>query len=86
MSTTARAGSASLTVDQQAVIDTIDRVSDGAGTRFRVAAAAALEDIADAARSRWPVRTGRSRDAFVVSSTVIAPPKSKSLKCFLSSL
>ena len=70
MSTTARAGSAALTVDQQAVIVAIDRVSEGAGSRFRIAATAALEDIADAARSRWPVRTGRSRDAFVVASTV----------------
>ena len=70
MSTTARAGSAVLTVDQQNVIDTIDRVSEGAGSRFRSAATAALEEIADTARARWPVRTGRSRQAFQVYSTV----------------
>lgn len=66
------AGSVGLTIDQRSVVDAVDRVSDGAGSRFRVIATAALERLADEARAQWPVRTGRSRDAFRVVDRLTA--------------
>lgn len=63
-------GRIGLTIDQSAVMDAADRVSDGAATRFSLLATAALERLADEARAQWPVRTGRSRDAFRVAQRI----------------
>lgn len=67
MADTYTSGAASIKVDDAAVIATLDRVSDGAASQFLARTDQVLDPLAPAARARWPVRTGVSRDGFVRS-------------------
>ena len=59
-----RSGSAEITVDQDALIRLLDRVSSGAASSFFDRSESVLEEIEADAVTAWPVRTGRSRAAF----------------------
>lgn len=50
----------------------VDRASAGAASDFIEGCRPTLETIRGDAISRWPVRTGASRDAFALSSSVTA--------------
>lgn len=62
--TTARTGSATVTLDDAALFAALDRVSDGAASRFAARADGILSGIATTARPRWPHMTGLSQRSF----------------------
>ena len=64
MPQTFRDGAAQITVDQDALIRLLDRVSSGAASSFFSRSDVILEEIEADAVTAWPVRTGRSRAAF----------------------
>lgn len=61
---TFRSGQSSITVDQADLIKKLDSVTDGAASSFIDRANDVLDTIEPPARTRWPVRTGKSKAAF----------------------
>lgn len=53
-----------------AFLSLIDRTTKGAASDFIEACRPTLEAIRGGARAKWPVRTGKSRDAFRLTSSV----------------
>lgn len=70
MSTSYTSGTATIEVDQADLLRALDRVSGGAAGRFVRRATEIQEGIRADARSRWPVRTGKSRDALAIRSAI----------------
>ena len=70
MSETYRSGAASVTVDQDRLVDLLDRTSEGAASRFITASGGVLDRIREDAQAEWPVRTGRSLEAFRVETRI----------------
>jgi hypothetical protein len=68
--TEAQSGKAVVRVDDAGLLAVIDRVSKGAGTSFFDTCRPVLEQIRGDAMAKWPVRTGRSKKAFVIRETV----------------
>jgi hypothetical protein len=65
-----QAGDVRIQIDTNGVIETLDRIGSGAASQFVRASLRTLESVQAAARPRWPVRTGRSRDAFEIETSV----------------
>ena len=70
MSTTYTSGESRIEVDQADLLRALDKVSGGAAGRFVRRATEIQEAIREDARSRWPVRTGKSRDALAIRSAI----------------
>lgn len=70
--TTAREGSTEIRYDDGGFLALIDRATEGAATDFIEGCRPTLETIRGDAMSRWPVKTGKSRDAFQIASSVTA--------------
>lgn len=63
---TARAGSATVTIDQRQVMEQVKRIEEGAMATFLTAAHRQVDPVVDNARTNldaWPRRTGRSAAA-----------------------
>ena len=70
MPDTFRVGSASIEVNQDNLRKLLDQASKGASESFVRQAEAELRPIMAGAVARWPVRSGRSRDAFRIATTL----------------
>lgn len=68
--TTASSGSTTITYEDGPFLALIDRATKGAGSDFIETCRPTLEAIRGDAMARWPVRTGKSRDAFRLTSSV----------------
>jgi len=68
--TTATSGKATITFGDAALLRTVDQVSGGAASSFLETVRPTLARIMETARSRWPVRTGLSRDEFQLAESV----------------
>lgn len=68
--TTAKSGTTKITFSDAAFLRSVDLVSDGAASGFLATVRPSNVKIIDTARSRWPVRTGTSRDAFEILEEV----------------
>lgn len=64
MADTYRSGPVTITVDQRAVLATLNKLFDGAGSRFTSQADRYLRVIERDARALAPVRSGTFRDSF----------------------
>lgn len=64
MADTYRSGPVTITVDQRAVLATLNKLFDGAGSRFTAQADRYLRVIERDARALAPVRSGTFRDSF----------------------
>lgn len=70
--TTASSGSTTINYDDTSFLALVDRATKGAASDFIATCRPTLEAIRGDAMAKWPVRTGKSRDAFRLSSTVTA--------------
>ena len=68
--TTAASGGTSITYADASFLALVDRATKGAASDFIETCRPTLEAIRGDAMARWPVKTGKSRDAFVLNSSI----------------
>lgn len=68
--TTAAEGSTKIVYADADFFALVDRVTKGAATDFVEACRPTLEAIRGDAAKKWPVKTGKSRDAFQIKATI----------------
>jgi len=68
--TTVRSGASKIKIGDAAVVAHLDQISSGAASSFIARAKKELEGIKTSAMQRWPRRTGKSANSFVVGSHV----------------
>lgn len=66
-----RSGSASLTVDDAAVVARLDQVTEGAASSFLRIATESLTRVWRGTQRTWPVRSGLSKGAFNIRQRVL---------------
>jgi len=70
--TTAASGGTSITYADANFLALVDRATEGAASDFIETCRPTLEAIRGDAMAKWPVRTGKSRDAFRLNSSITA--------------
>jgi hypothetical protein len=70
--TTASLDSVTIKYGDTAFLALVDRATKGAASDFIATCRPTLEAIRGDAMSRWPVKTGKSRDAFRLTSSITA--------------
>lgn len=70
--TTAASGGTSITYADANFLALVDRATKGAASDFIETCRPTLEAIRGDAMARWPVKTGKSRAAFALSSSITA--------------
>lgn len=72
MAKTFTSGSCSVSIDHGRLVMMLDKVSQGAASRFISLTTTMLEGVRDDALPTWPVRSGRSKSGLKIGTTVKA--------------